>query len=114
MPALAEQAQRALNRRRQSVRRLQAFTSELDKENREGTTPDWPDQAASSGASSITSRLTERERHEISEIDAALERIQQGIWGRCEHCGHAIGTQRLRALPEARSCLSCSSNNAAP
>jgi DnaK suppressor protein len=45
---------------------------------------------------------------EISEIDAALERIAAGTYGTCEICGHAIGRDRLRALPEVRRCVTCS------
>lgn len=41
------------------------------------------------------------------EIDAALERLQAGGYGRCERCNSAIGLSRLVALPAARRCLSC-------
>jgi RNA polymerase-binding transcription factor DksA len=44
---------------------------------------------------------------EIREIDAALRRIQEGSWGRCESCDRAIGRQRLQALPETRRCAVC-------
>jgi DnaK suppressor protein len=44
---------------------------------------------------------------EIEEIDAALQRIQQGTWGRCEACQRAIGRQRLQALPDTRRCAAC-------
>jgi hypothetical protein len=49
------------------------------------------------------------EQRELAEIDAALARIEDGTYGRCEVCGHAIGFQRLRAVPEARTCVNCSS-----
>jgi RNA polymerase-binding transcription factor DksA len=45
---------------------------------------------------------------ELSEIQAALDRIAAGTYGVCEICGHAIGRDRLRALPEVRRCVSCS------
>ncbi len=44
---------------------------------------------------------------ELAETDAALERIEQGKFGRCETCGGAIGRQRLLALPAARLCIEC-------
>ncbi len=47
-------------------------------------------------------------RREVAEIDAALERIRAGSYGLCLACGGPIGLQRLRAIPEARYCLSCS------
>jgi RNA polymerase-binding transcription factor DksA len=47
----------------------------------------------------------ESEQQDLRELDAALGRIASGEFGRCERCGGAIGTQRLRALPEARYCI---------
>jgi sigma-B regulation protein RsbU (phosphoserine phosphatase) len=41
----------------------------------------------------------------IDEIDAALERITGGTYGRCETCGGAIEADRLLADPLARFCL---------
>jgi len=58
--------------------------------------------------------LTEEERRELGEIDAALDRIADGSYGRCEQCGQAMGFQRLRAVPEARACVDCSSRMKPP
>lgn len=52
---------------------------------------------------------SEASRAELAELEAALVRIEAGTWGRCEKCGGAIGRTRLRALPETRHCLPCSS-----
>lgn len=52
-------------------------------------------------------RVRQQER-ELAEIDAALERIEAGRYGRCQACGGPMGLQRLRAIPEARFCLGCS------
>ena len=50
---------------------------------------------------------SEAERKEVADIDAALGRLAKGSYGHCERCGHAIGRQRLRAVPEARFCRGC-------
>ncbi|HET6410667.1 MAG TPA: TraR/DksA C4-type zinc finger protein [Anaeromyxobacter sp.] len=50
---------------------------------------------------------------ELDEIDAALTRIGTGRYGLCLACGGPIGMQRLRAIPEARYCVSCSSRRPA-
>lgn len=50
--------------------------------------------------------------HELEEVEAALERIEQGRFGGCERCGGAIGRQRLLAVPEARCCLACADTRA--
>ncbi|MFL5398026.1 MAG: TraR/DksA family transcriptional regulator [Myxococcales bacterium] len=46
---------------------------------------------------------------ELLETDAALARIEEGKFGRCDGCGGAIGRQRLLALPAARLCIECTS-----
>jgi hypothetical protein len=48
---------------------------------------------------------------ELSEIDAALLRIEEGRYGICLGCGGALGLQRLRAIPEARLCVSCAARH---
>lgn len=42
-----------------------------------------------------------------TEIAAALRRVDHGTYGKCEVCGGAIGTERLRVLPYARLCMGC-------
>jgi DnaK suppressor protein len=42
---------------------------------------------------------------QLTEVDHAIHRIEQGTFGRCEACGREIGTERLRARPAARFCL---------
>ncbi len=45
---------------------------------------------------------------ELRDVEEALVRIDAGTWGRCLQCGGAIGRDRLRALPDAKHCISCS------
>lgn len=49
----------------------------------------------------------EANRQELEDVKHALHRIELGTWGRCEKCDGAIGRDRLRALPEARTCVDC-------
>jgi RNA polymerase-binding transcription factor DksA len=43
----------------------------------------------------------------LAEARAALERLDGGRFGRCEHCGRAIGRHRLEVVPHARYCVRC-------
>jgi RNA polymerase-binding transcription factor DksA len=43
----------------------------------------------------------------LAELDDALQRIDDGTYGRCERCGSVIPLPRLEALPHARLCLRC-------
>src|SRR5512137_3067370 len=52
--------------------------------------------------------IADKFARELAEVDAALGRIAQGVYGTCVACGGPLGLQRLRAIPEARYCLGCS------
>jgi DnaK suppressor protein len=47
------------------------------------------------------------ERGILDEINAALERIADGTFGRCTACGSVISEERLSALPYAPTCVRC-------
>ncbi|OGK95535.1 MAG: hypothetical protein A2W08_02095 [Candidatus Rokubacteria bacterium RBG_16_73_20] len=57
--------------------------------------------------SAILSRLEGQEKHALDEIDAAQARLAAGTYGVCEDCAQPIPLARLRALPTARSCVTC-------
>lgn len=43
----------------------------------------------------------------LDEVEAALGRLEQGRYGRCETCGGPVGEERLEALPTTRYCRGC-------
>jgi DnaK suppressor protein len=49
----------------------------------------------------------------IHEIRAALDRIEEGNYGCCDHCDEQIPAKRLDALPWARMCVKCQSTTEA-
>lgn len=49
--------------------------------------------------------LLEQVEAELSDIEHALERLEEGTYGTCEACGRPIGDERLDAVPAARFCL---------
>ena len=51
--------------------------------------------------------MNEHETAELAAIDAALDRIAQGLYGQCQDCGATIPQARLDAYPMALRCLSC-------
>lgn len=51
--------------------------------------------------------LGERETAELTIIDAALKRIEAGLYGQCTACGVGIPAARLHAAPEAARCIDC-------
>ena len=51
--------------------------------------------------------LSDRDRAEMVEIEAAFERLDAGTYGRCLRCGQAIRVERLRERPAERHCATC-------
>ena len=55
----------------------------------------------------MASSLEENSTHVLTEIDAALGRIEEGTYGVCKRCGNSVGEERLEALPWATLCIDC-------
>jgi RNA polymerase-binding transcription factor DksA len=55
----------------------------------------------------VTLNLVGKEEQILAEVNAALERIGPGTFGRCEHCRRPISRERLSAVPYARHCVAC-------
>ena len=52
-------------------------------------------------------RLRNREALYLKKIEEALDRIQQGFFGKCESCEEDIELKRLEARPTTTMCISC-------
>jgi len=46
---------------------------------------------------------------ELQRHVAALARIEDGTYGKCEECGETIGLERLKARPVTTLCIDCKS-----
>jgi DnaK suppressor protein len=57
----------------------------------------------------FTLSLLGNEKNALDQIEAAIGRIEDGSFGRCETCGMLIPKARLNALPYAVSCIQCAS-----
>ncbi len=51
--------------------------------------------------------LTDRGKRNLAQIDDAIDRIDEGIYGLCEECGVKIPKARLKVLPFAKYCVEC-------
>jgi RNA polymerase-binding protein DksA len=51
--------------------------------------------------------LVEMGNHTLEQVEAALEKIEEGTYGTCEVCEKSIAPERLEALPFAALCLDC-------
>jgi RNA polymerase-binding protein DksA len=75
-----------------------------------GEMPFEEDYAASGTATFERERdlsLSENLKDIMQKVNEALERIEEGTYGKCMSCGTAIPLERLQALPYASLCIPC-------
>lgn len=44
---------------------------------------------------------------QLRQVHQALNRVKDGSYGECVHCGNEIGPKRLEALPWTPYCINC-------
>lgn len=93
---------------------LEAVRSRLRDELAEGIVAPGPMTYGSqaSAASQVFEQqrdlaLRERNEQQLAAVDAALDRLDAGTYGRCIRCGEPIVPERLEALPWAAHCIDC-------
>jgi len=69
--------------------------------------PDRADLAQDYFLQERNTALHDRLEDTLEHVEAALQRIQDGSYGKCVRCGEAISTARLEALPYAELCITC-------
>jgi uncharacterized protein (DUF302 family)/RNA polymerase-binding transcription factor DksA len=100
-------ARQALLRRREALaREIEAGVARRAGE-RDGNVPDSAEIAADAVARDVGLAEVDRDVAEVEAIDAALERLESGTYGRCVDCGAAIEPARLASSPEAARCMPC-------
>ena len=55
----------------------------------------------------LTVSLLGSDKDVLDQIETALQRIEDGGYGRCEECGEPIPKNRLDAVPYAADCERC-------
>ena len=65
------------------------------------------DPATRDSDDQVVLAILESEKQVLAETQAALSRLGNATFGKCERCGHAIGHARLEAMPYARHCIQC-------
>ena len=92
-----------LDRRDRILHSVKAMESEALKEAGQNASVDhMADHGSDNYEQDLTLSLMEGERKELAEIDGALVRVQDGVYGVCEGTGEAINRERLEAIPYTR------------
>jgi DnaK suppressor protein len=97
---------RLTERRDELVLKLAEFRNQ-SKEVETEVAQDLADKAESSYTKEFLLSLSDAEREQLFQIDAALKRIAKGEFGQCQMCQKEIGKKRLNALPWTPLCIDC-------
>lgn len=68
---------------------------------------DFKDVAAEDTLAALDEATLRHASGELTQVVAALRRLDDGSYGQCEDCGDAIDARRLLALPATRFCTAC-------
>ena len=87
---------------------LRTHLAKVDRELHKSLPADSEEQAIELENQEALEVIARTEATEINQIEAALKRISEGTYGTCAKCGGPIEPRRLKALPTAVTCVSCS------
>jgi DnaK suppressor protein len=68
---------------------------------------DAEEQSVDEFVQEVDLALMQMKSDTLKKIDAAILRLEQGSYGRCQECDQEIAAPRLRALPFAVLCRDC-------
>jgi DnaK suppressor protein len=91
----------------QERKRIRSKLAHLYETLRSTIDPDIEDAASELEEQEHARALVRELEGQLSSLDLALKKVEQGTYGICERCGQPIDPARLEAVPETTLCLSC-------
>ena len=89
---------------------LQHQLEELDRDSGDlGFDENFADSGQVGAQQGEQATLSRSLQEQLDEVDAALRKMDEGTYGRCDNCGKEIQEARLEAIPAARHCIDCAS-----
>ncbi|MBI3839943.1 MAG: TraR/DksA C4-type zinc finger protein [Planctomycetia bacterium] len=108
---------RLLELRRRLMREVnmaeEALREDLMAPGEVSTMPTHPADVANEGVDEEIS-IAQNEERMLEDVEAALERIEDGTYGNCQNCGREIPKRRLQALPHTPWCIGCARQHGPP
>jgi len=98
---------KALEDRRDIIKRnLHITTTEMDSLNHNDL-KDEADFASTSLGRAVDNAILNQQSKELAEIEVALGKIKENLYGICEMCEEEINIERLKVKIFARYCITC-------
>ena len=99
------QAKERLLAREQELLRDMRRLGDDAREAKETQVEDSIDAVGSSENQALNFRMDTVASEELAQVQAALQRVEDGTYGTCVDCGRAISDARLEALPWTPYCV---------
>jgi DnaK suppressor protein len=99
------QAKERLLAREQELLRDMRRLGDDAREAKETEVEDPIDEVGSSESQALNFRRDTVASEELGHVQAALQRVEDGTYGKCVDCGRAISDARLEALPWTPYCV---------
>ena len=97
----------ALEAKRDKIKKnLQQTSLEMDDMNKNDL-KDEGDHASMALGHTVDNAILSQQSKELGEIELALDKIQENIYGICEMCEEDINIERLKVKIFARYCITC-------
>ncbi len=98
--------QQLIDEREALLKEVQA-SYEICRELGQDGVPDIGDMSSVTYSRDVLFNLSATQKQRISDIDAALERIDKGEYGICMECEEEISPRRMEVRPFSRYCIEC-------
>ncbi len=103
---LAEIREQLLQMREEILTEAKRFYAESQTLGKDGV-PDIGDMSSNSYNQEVLMNLSNAQQGRVRDIDAALERVDKGVYGLCQRCEEEISPKRMEVRPFSRYCIDC-------
>ncbi|QQS40894.1 MAG: TraR/DksA family transcriptional regulator [Acidobacteriota bacterium] len=86
---------------------LETLLTRVETSARRKLDKDFEEQAIQRQNEEVLTSLDNSLNDELDQIEEALYRIEQGMYGKCVNCGNEISEKRLLAVPHTSLCIEC-------
>jgi len=91
------------NKQTELIKRIAAIENDFKK----GRSQDFSEQTTETENDQVLDEIHHEAKSELQQVNAALQRLEQGSYGLCVKCEEAISPARLIALPYTNTCIHC-------
>ena len=86
---------------------LEARIDAIEGDYKSGRSADFAEQAVENENNQVLDSIEHEAKAELEQVNQALARLKNGLYGDCTWCDKPIAPERLQALPYTTVCINC-------